>query len=242
MLLISAQCDAGPALREGLTTLLPHIRVCTLSLEDFCRDIMPTRILTDLEMVEVCLYLSNKNYTPHVPEISSITQPRILSIKSSFSPELTMNIHGNDESYWAREYCFGISTRERGVQLCSIGLYEHNIPSLDCVVRIQQMICSDESQCLLIEHDSPVTLTALVQFPTYKIVFPVANDDGSGGIVLQPNCNYAVTLHSEVAFSVFYNNDNTSHISGDRFTVCLPEHNGYYTSCIQTIKYKTITP
>lgn len=234
--LFSARSDAsGPALRAELATVLPHIRLCTVALGDFLRDVMPTRILTDVEMVEINLYHGDNDHQPCLPDICDITQPRTILTKLS-PPEdlLTFNIGNNEESYWTCIASFGVSTRQHYVELSSLVFFEHNNSSLQCKVEIEQITCAAEPSVLFSMSDS-------VKAPAYAFVFPSSSDE-IGNVVLLPNSNYIFSVETDVAFSMFYNNDNTSSIYGEHFSVSLPDHNGYYTSCIKTINYKLFTP
>lgn len=234
--LFSARSDAsGPALREELATVLPHIRLCTVALVDFLRDVMPTRILTDAEMVEINLYHGDNDHQPYLPDICNITQPRTILTKLS-PPEdlLTFNIGNNEESYWTCNACFGVSTRQHYVELSSLVFYEHNNSSLHCEVEIDQTTRAAEPSVLF-------SMSASVKAPAYAFVFPSSSDE-IGNVVLLPNSNYRFSVKTDVAFSMFYNNDNTSSIYGEHFALNLSDHNGYYTSCIKTINYKLFTP
>lgn len=197
---------------------------------------MPTRILTDAEMVEINLYHGDNDHRPDLPEICDIKQTRTILSKRSPSPEdlLTFNIYNKEESYWTCKACFGVSTREQYVELSSLVFYEHNNSSLKCKVEIDQITCAEKPLTLF-------SVTARVEAPAYAFVFPSSSDE-IGNVVLKPNSNYRFTVKTDVAFSMFYNNDNTSSISGDHFAVSLSDHNGYYTSCVRTINYKLFTP
>lgn len=249
--LFPAKSDDGPELRKQLATHLPHIRVCTVSLLVFCQDIIPTQVLTDSEIVEICSFHGNKDHKPDLPEICDITQPRFLAKPFEKSELISFKIDA-----YSVDYCdkfemlnFNISTREHRVELCSLELYTYDDMSCDVTVEIIQVDCAEPSP--------PVSVTALVEAPNYTIYFPASSvDDDNGSVILLPNSQYNVTMTSLSPLDTY--TCNRSSISNKnlilnydtyRHSPVYSRRNGRsnadynsYTSCIQTINYKTLTP
>lgn len=252
--LFPAKSDDGPELRKQLATHLPHIRVCTVSLLVFCQDIIPTRVLTDSEIVEICSFLGNKDHKPDLPEICDITQPRFLAKPFEKSELISFKIDACSGDYCDKfeKLNFNISTHEHRVELCSLELYIYYDMSYGVRVEIRQVDCAEPSP--------PVSVTALVQAPKFTINFPASSvDDDNGSVILLPNSQYDVimtalsTPHGLDTYtcnsSSISNNDLTLNYATFRHSPVYSRRNcrsnaGYnsYTSCIKTINYKTLTP
>lgn len=226
-----------------------------MSLENFCRDIVPTRVLTGSETIEVCSFHSDMNYKPVLPELCGNTQPRTSvctqhrsttttqprTTMNSFirSPLITLNLSRSrnmSRRYTLlHEVSLNILTHHHRIELCSLVLFSDGIVdnylANNYTVKISQV-----GYCP--EHSPPVLVPAqaFVQYPDNVINF-------SASTILLPNSEYEVTISSPCAAFHIDHYDNNSK-SNNHLTVRYCQlafvGRGFY-SCFESIKYFTLT-
>lgn len=79
---VLAKCDDGQNLRNELRRPLKHIRLCSLSPEDFCNEVAPTKVLRKEEIGAVCVSIGNKKKQFELTEICNEITVRQAPIKS----------------------------------------------------------------------------------------------------------------------------------------------------------------
>lgn len=240
-----------------------------MSNEDFCRDVVPTGVLSDSETIQIFLYHGNKSHKPDLPEICDITRPRTTAhLPLEQSEMISFNITAGSNGYngqHAEEVHFDIITREQGVELRSLALFFCGKSSrpFDVTVEIRQVNCAEPSP--------PISVTAHVQDPTYTVDLPASSGgcDKSKGVVLLPNSQYRVTLRSDSGFDIYTCNGSSAsnnhltvnHLMMDdhRTRTRIARQDGRlaeiqdlyigdamaqetFISCINYINYKTLTP
>lgn len=236
--MFAAKSDDGQEVRKQLASHLPHIRVCAVSHENFCRDIVPTRVLTGSETIEICSFHGDKNYKPVLPELCGNTQPRTTMnsfIRSQlFTFDLSISRYRGHYT-GLHEVSLNILTHRHRIELCSLVLSKDAIvgdgSANDYTVKISQVSSYAEPSppALVPAHGHP-------QFPDNAINIPVST-------ILLPNSEYKVTISSSSArFLVNHMNhssDPNNHLTVNYCQVAWIGP-GYYC-CIQTIKYFTLT-
>lgn len=237
-LLFTAKSDDGQELRKELKTLLPHIRVCSVGMEDFCRDIAPTGVLSNSENTQIYLYYHIKNHKPVLPEICDITERRTTVNSFIKSQLLTLDMVGCIGSgYLATEVIFYIVTHGYTIELCSLVLCDdiYNKTSKVCRVVIEQSNCCAEPS-------RPVSMIALVEGSTNTFHFPATSDD-SASVILLRNSQYRVTMSSFSGIRMYSTYDchfSSSHFYVRSYTADVPSTLNMYG--IKAIHYKTLTP
>lgn len=246
------KCDDGRVLRKELKTHLPHIRVCNVSNEDFCRDVVPTGVLSESETIQIFLYHGNKSHKPDLLEICDITRPRSAAQTFEDSEMISFNITAGSYGGYNGQYKevhFDVITREHEVKLCSLALFcSKSSLRKDVTVEIRQVNCA--------ESPPPISVTALVQDPTYTVDLSASSNSES--VILRPNSQYRITLRSSSGLDMY--TCSSSSVCNTHFTVnhlMIDEHSsraraarhvgdalalGTFISCINYIDYKTLTP
>lgn len=209
-----------------------------MSLEDFCRDIVPTRVLTGSETIEICSFHGDKNYKPVLPELCGNTQPRTAMnsfIKSHlFTCNLNRYTYRRPLDTCLLEVSLNILTHQHRIELCSLVLPSHAVDNNlanSFTVKISQVSYHAERTPPVL-----VPAQAYVQFPDNAINIPAS-------AILLPNREYKVTISSPSArFFVNHFKDSSDH-PNTHLTVnyCQLAHKPSYYSCFQAIKYFTLT-
>lgn len=227
-------------LRKELTTHLPHLRVCSVSYQDFCKDVVCSRILSEAEVFEICLFHGNKDHKPELNEICDVTESRTEPPLYETVNYTSMNISCHfcylKETTPSQNCTIHINTLDYAIEFTSFNLYNrNNYQQDDCTVKIAQ-VGSEGSGSL----QSVTEFLAIVP-NNYIFVFPFASND-TGRIILNPNSEYDVTVSSSTLLDVFYSNQNASSFKGSHFNVSFPTDGGKYVSCIKHIYYNVIKP
>lgn len=227
-------------LRKELTNHLPHLRVCTVSHQDFCKDIVCSRLLTEAEVFEVCLFHGDKDHKPELNEICDITESRTKPplYKMVYSTSLNISCHFRylKETVPSQNYTIHISTLEYAIELTSLSLYNrNNYQQGNCTVKIDQVDSGSLGSQL------SVTVPVHVFRNSYELHFPVPSND-TEGIILHPDSEYDVTLSSFTLLDVFYSHENSSSVKGSDFNVSFSTDDGKYVSCVRHIYYKQLEP
>uniref|UniRef100_A0A1B6LK00 MATH domain-containing protein n=1 Tax=Graphocephala atropunctata TaxID=36148 RepID=A0A1B6LK00_9HEMI len=74
----TTQSSDGEILRKQILPHLKFVRICTFSCEEFCKNVVPTGILTNEEVVEVCKYFSSGN-APKLEQVCNSTVSRFMT-------------------------------------------------------------------------------------------------------------------------------------------------------------------
>lgn len=227
-------------LRKELTNHLPHLRVCTVSHRDFFKDVVCSRLLTEAEVFEVCLFHGDKDHKPELNEICDITEsrtkPPVYEMVCSTCLNISYHFCYLKETVPSQNCTIHISTLKYAIELTSLSLYNrNNYQQGNCTVKIDQ-----------VDSDGPgsqLSVTAPLQVVpnAYILNFPVPSND-TESIILHPDSEYDVTLSSFTLLDVFYSHENSSSVMGSHFDVSFSTENGKYVSCVRQIYYKQLEP
>lgn len=211
-----------------------------MSHQDFFKDVVCSRLLTEAEVFEVCLFQGDKDHKPELNEICDITESRTKPplYEMVYSTGLNISCHFRylKVTVPSQNCTIHISTLKNAIELTALALYNrNNYQQGNCTVKIDQVNSHSPG--------SQLSVTAPLQvFPnTYMLDFPVPSND-TEGIILHPDSEYDVTLSSFTLLDVFYSHDNSSSLKGSHFDVSFSTDDGRYVSCVRRIYYKLLKP
>lgn len=230
-------------LRKELTNHLPHLRVLTVSHRDFFKYVVCSRLLTEAEVIEVCLFHGDKDHKPELNEICDITEsrtkPPLYKMVCSTSLDISCNFYYNlhQQKVPSQNCTIRISKLKYAIELTSLSLYDYsNFKQGNCTIKIDQ-VYSDSPGGSQLSVTAPLQVSPNV----YILDFPVRSND-TEDIILHPDSEYDVTLSSFTPLSVFYSNVNSSSVKGSHFDVSFSVVDGKYVSCVRQIYYKQLEP
>lgn len=113
----SAESEEGVAVRKMLTPHLKHIRVCSLSFQEICCQVIPKKVLTYDELKLVCVALESRETTQELTEICAELEPRNLVKK----PPITQIKYISKNLQKASKSEFKLTTNDKCIE--PMGLY-----------------------------------------------------------------------------------------------------------------------
>lgn len=225
---VLANCDEGEKLRTELKEPLKHIRLCSLSPEEFCSEVAPTNVLRSEEVLAVCVSTGTKKKQPEVTEICN--EVEIRRVKSRKSPvfqkvwRLTSNKSGS-------QCFFTIKTKNSAIEMLSLMIDteylppEHNIRHFDIYMQ---------------EVDRLETIIS-IPFCVHKLYgdlrIPISTQKKE--VILLANSEYRVRIHCSQGFTSF--STISTEPTTEHFTITyLNDSFGFFNKCIKRIEYRTV--
>lgn len=204
---------------------LKHIRLCTLTKDEFCEEVVPTKVLSSDEVVEVCICLGKKGQKqPELLEICDNVEKRKQHIECSFSLS-DYDCYSSDLVTWDR---FALSTKEFEVELSTL--------TLTTCVKGKNQVCDFT---VTVDHGSGTVAT--VKYSDADNLFveiPMSTEDQK--VLLLPNEMYWITIETNVKFFMYQvrnlcQNDHLSMQYDD------DEDEFFFSSMQSTTKYEAST-
>lgn len=209
---------------------MKHIRLCTISGEDFQKEVLPTKVLTKDQVVAVGIYIGRQEIQPELTEICSEVEVRKLShfgccVKSAVVSKVISL--GNRTSYCKDLTCF-LETKELGVELSSLTLCS------TCYLFASHYFTINIEPVNRPETKTSVAFTTHWLYGDAKI--PVSSEERD--VVLLPNSLYKISVTSNREFNVY---PSSSMPNSDHFSIAYGVNSqGNMSYSIKSIEYKTV--
>jgi hypothetical protein len=185
-------------LRQQLSGLTGHLRVCSLTAEEVCSEVVPSRILTRDESDIVCRSVGRKEEPQGLSEFSNETQPRkLLQGRDKEQHELLLNKLNNTWYPDKWEYNMILFTKSEPVELLPLtcqaerGSIEETY-KVACTTTIAKIGTTCKTD-ILWTSDPPITVAFSEQVRRgAEFEIPLAVDGRN--VTLQPDTIYTVSI------------------------------------------------
>lgn len=181
MLVFSAESEEGVEVRKMLTPHLKDIRVCSLSLQEICCQVMPKKVLTNDELKLVCVAIESREATQELTEICAELEPRNL-VKT---PPITQikYISKNLKKAWDSEFI--LTTYDKYIE--PMGLYFTDRFNMSVKGRIIIRKQTIDETMNIVRFDAKVT--------TRGSQFKVCVSSEEKSVLLLPNTTYIISVN-----------------------------------------------
>lgn len=180
MFVFSAESEEGVEVRKMLTPHLKDIRVCSLSSQEICCQVMPKKVLTDDELKLVCVAIESREATRELTEICAELEPRNL-VKTSPITQIKY-ISKNLKKAWDSKFI--LTTYDKYIE--PMGLYFTDRFNMRVQGRIIILKQTYEEIVNIVRFDAKVT--------TRGSQFKVCVSSEERNVLLLPNTRYYISV------------------------------------------------
>jgi hypothetical protein len=229
-LVFSAESEDGNRLRQQLSGLTGHLRVCSLTAEEVCSEVVPSRVLTNDEIAAVCQTIGTKKNPQGLSEFSNETQPRkLLQRKSRGQHELVLTKLSEDVMTLKGEYNITLHTKRESVELLPLTCQASSGDSQETYkVVCTTTITKKGTTCntgIPLSSDPLITVTFSAQVRRGgEFEIPLAVDGRN--VTLQPDTIYTVRIEMNGLHRGHYSRDVSGSYSNDHLTLVMPQYSG----------------
>lgn len=179
MFVFSAKSEEGVDVRKMLTPHLKDIRVCSLSFQEICCQVIPKKVLTYDELKLVCVALESRETTRELTEICTELEPRNLVKK----PPITHIIYISKNLQKACKSEFKLTTNDKCIE--PMGLYFTDCFNGRIKGRIK-LTQTNEETVNIVRFDAKVM--------TRGSQFKISVSSEEQNVLLLPNTTYNISV------------------------------------------------
>lgn len=228
-MIFSVQSEDVKSIRLQLDKPLHHIRLCSLSRDEFCDEVVPSGVLSGEEMGAVCTAIVTKK-PQTLKSLSNNMQVR-RGGKTEYvkSRKLSVGLSGEKRFANATQGSFSLQTHELAIELTELDIKLDTWGDFTATLKIESAQ----------EKTRTLTFTGRDSVPDKISTLYVSTKSKSG--VLVPNTKYTITLTYDEGFYVWLQRESRKTLQ--HFTLQFgSESNGRQVSPVYEIRFRTLTP
>jgi len=231
-----AGSEDGQVLRQQLTEVPKHLKICSLTADQLCQDVTPLNVLSEKEVHFVVKSIGSKQKYEELTEINNEVEPRkrlhkrvrLVEKQASAScvdQELNMEYHGGKAKYLKSSY-FTIVTKQHAIELLPLMCLAEERGKLDpkgwtytfsCIVTITKY----SSRYSFYEPPLQIRFSKYVEYGAMFEV-PLAVDGFS--VTLHPHSKYKIEVSPSNCYYTAYKRSDDYTYENEDMILCAPSH------------------